>query len=87
VLQAGEDKQAYRDGRKVLLETVDPIKEKGGEHYGILAYMLGICYVKLDVGGDNIAQATRWMGVSAQEANPYQGEAQNTLSAIKKATQ
>ena len=87
VLQAGEDKQAYRDGRKMLLETVDPIKEQGGEHYGILAYMLGICYVKLDVSGDNIAQATNWMGISAKEANPYQGEAQNTLSAIKKATQ
>ena len=86
VLQAGENKQAYRDGRKVLLDTVAPIKEKGGEHYGILAYMLGICYVKLDVGGDNIAQASNWMGISAKEAHPYQGEAQKTLDAIRQAT-
>ncbi|MDA1314284.1 MAG: hypothetical protein O2968_13170 [Acidobacteria bacterium] len=87
VLQAGEDKQAYRDARKALLDIVDPIKEQGGEHYGILAYMLGICYVKLDIGGDNIAQATNWMNVSAKEAHPYQGEAQKTLGAIRQATQ
>ena len=60
-------------------------QEKGGEHYGILAYMLGICYVKLDIGGDNIAQANKWMGISAKEAHPYQGEARKTLSAIRKA--
>lgn len=87
VLQAGENKQAYRDARTTLLATVDPIKEQGGEHYGILAYMLGICYVKLDVDGDNIAQATKWMGASAAETHPYQGEAQKTLGAIRKATE
>ena len=85
VLQAGEDKQAYRDGRKHLLTTVDPIQEKGGEHYGILAYMLGICYVKLDIGGDNIAQANKWMGISAKEAHLYQDAAKQTLGAIRKA--
>ena len=79
--------QGFRDGRKVLLTTVAPIQERGGEHYGILAYMLGICYVKLDVGGDNIAQANKWMGIAAKEANPYTGEAQKTLGAIRAATQ
>ena len=87
VLQAGNSAQGYRDGRKQLLTTVGPIQEGGGEHYGILAYLLGICYVKLDIGGDNIAQATKWMGIAAQEANPYQGEAKKTLGAIRAATE
>ena len=87
VLQAGNSAQGYRDGRKQLLTTVGPIQERGGEHYGILAYMLGICYVKLDIGGDNIAQATKWMGIAAKEANPYQGEAKKTLAAIRAATE
>ena len=87
VLQAGNAAQGYRDGRKQLLTTVGPIQERGGEHYGILAYMLGICYVKLDIAGDNIGQATKWMGIAAQEPNPYQGEAQNTLAAIRAATE
>lgn len=87
ILQAGNAAQGYRDGRKQLLTTVGPIQERGGEHYGILAYMLGICYVKLDIAGDNIGQATKWMGIAAQEPNPYQGEAQNTLAAIRAATE
>ena len=86
VLQA-TNAQGFRNGRKVLLTTVKPIQERGGEHYGILAYMLGICYVKLDIGGDNIAQASKWMGIAAKEANPYQGEAKKTLGAIRAATQ
>ena len=49
--------------------------------------MLGICYVKLDIGGDNIAQATKWMGIAAKEANPYQAEATKTLGAIRAATE
>ena len=87
VLQAGNAAQGYRDGRKQLLTTVGPIQERGGEHYGILAYMIGICYVKLDIGGDNVAHATKWMGIAAQEPNPYQGEAQKTLGAIRAATE
>ncbi len=86
VLQA-TNAQGFRDGRKQLLTTVAPIQERGGEHYGILAYMLGICYVKLDIGGDNIAQATKWMGIAAKEANPYQAEATKTLGAIRAATE
>ncbi len=86
VLQA-TNAQGFRDGRKILLTTVAPIQEQGGEHYGLLSYMLGICYVKLDIGGDNIAQATKWMGIAAKEANPYSGEAQKTLGAIRAATQ
>ena len=73
----------YRDGRKLLLTAVEPLKEQGGETYGALAYFLGICYVKLDVEGDNIAVATRWMGEAAKTQSPYQGEAKKTLAAIR----
>ena len=54
-------KQAWRTSRRHLLQTVDSIKAEGGERYGLLAYMLGFCYVKLDIAGDNIRQATHWM--------------------------
>lgn len=83
VSQAGETKQMYRDGRTLLLTAVEPLKEQGGETYGALAYFLGICYVKLDVEGDNIAAATRWMGEAAKTQSPYQGEAKKTLAAIR----
>ena len=85
VIQAGDSKQAFRDARKLLLTTEDPLKEAGGQVWGSLAYFLGICYVKLDIAGDNIAVATKWMKIAAEIANPYQGQAQNTLAAIRKA--
>ena len=85
VIQAGDSKQAYRDARTLLLTTEDTLQEQGGQIWGSLAYFLGICYVKLDIGGDNIATATKWMGIAAETASPYQGEAQNTLAAIRKA--
>ncbi len=78
-------KGAWRTARRHLLQTVDAIKGEGGERYGILAYMLGFCYVKLDIAGDNIAQATRWMGEAARVPNPMQAQAAQTLEAIKAA--
>ena len=76
---------SWRTARRHLLQTVDEIKAEGGERYGILAYMLGFCYVKLDIAGDNIPQATRWMGEAARVPNPMQAQAAQTLEAIKAA--
>lgn len=78
-------KGAWRTARRHLLQTVDAIKAEGGERYGILSYMLGFCYVKLDIAGDNIAQASRWMGEAARVPNPMQAQAAQTLEAIKAA--
>jgi tetratricopeptide (TPR) repeat protein len=75
----------YRGAREHLQQAVEPIEAQGGPRYGILAFYLGICYVKLDVGGDNIPQATKWMTVAAQTENPFQAEAKKTLAAIKQA--
>jgi tetratricopeptide (TPR) repeat protein len=75
----------YKEARQHLLEAVDPMQKAGGPRYGILAFYLGICFVKLDVGGDNIPQATKWMTVAAQTENPFQAEAKKTLAAIKQA--
>jgi tetratricopeptide (TPR) repeat protein len=76
-------KENFREGRRHLLEAVKPMEAQGGQPYGTLAYFLGICYVKLDVGGDNIPAATRWMGIAAKTENPFQAEAKKTLSAIQ----
>jgi tetratricopeptide (TPR) repeat protein len=73
----------FREARKLMLSAVDPMKEAGGQEWGIMAYMLGICYVKLDIQGDNIRQATNWMATSAGVENPYQAAARDTLSKIK----
>jgi tetratricopeptide (TPR) repeat protein len=75
----------YKEAREQLQQAVEPMQAPGGPRYGILAFYLGICFVKLDVGGDNIPQATKWMTVAAQTENPYQAEAKKTLAAIKKA--
>ena len=37
VIQAGDSKQAFRDARKLLLTTEDPLKEAGGQVWGSLA--------------------------------------------------
>jgi tetratricopeptide (TPR) repeat protein len=78
-------KENYRQGREHLLKAAPPMEKQAGPNYGVLAYFLGICYVKLDVGGDNIPQASKWMGVAAQTENPFQAEAKKTLAAIKQA--
>ncbi len=75
----------FREGRALMLQAVDPLKEQGGQVYGILAYYLGICYVKLDIGGDNIDVATRWMTTASGIEHPFQEQAKQTLAAIKKA--
>ena len=79
--------EKYREGRTLLLKSVDPIKAQGGENYGVLGYFLGICYVKLDVGGDNIVAARNWMTVGASTPSAYQGEAKNVLSKLPKVAQ
>ncbi len=76
-------KGSWRNSRRHLLQTVDVVRAEGGQRYGILSYMLGFCYVKLDIAGDNIAQATRWMGEAARVPNPMQAQAAQTLEAIK----
>lgn len=73
----------YREARKLMLSAVNPMKEAGGQDWGIMAYMLGICYVKLDIQGDNIRQATNWMATAAGIENPYQAAARDTLSKIR----
>ncbi len=78
-------KGAWRTARSFLLKTVDAIKAEGGERYGLLSYMLGFCYVKLDIAGDNIAKATFWMKEAARIPNPTQAQAKQTLAAIEKA--
>ena len=76
---------AWRTSRRHLLQTVDSIKAEGGERYGILSYMLGFCYVKLDIAGDNIRQATHWMSEASKVPNPMQAQAAQTLEAIRAA--
>ena len=78
-------KGAWRTARTHLLKTVDTVKAEGGERYGLVSYMLGFCYVKLDIGGDNIAKASFWMTESANTPNSAQAQAKETLAAIKKA--
>ncbi len=78
-------KGAWRTSRRHLLQTVDSIKAEGGERYGVLSYMLGFCYVKLDIAGDNIRQATHWMTEASRVPNPMQAQAAQTLEAIKAA--
>lgn len=73
----------FREARKLMLSAVDPMKAAGGQEWGIMAYMLGICYVKLDVRGDNIKSASAWMSTAASVENPYQAAARDTLSKIK----
>jgi hypothetical protein len=79
--------EKYREGRTLLLKSVDPIKAQGGENYGVLGYFLGICFVKLDVAGDNLAAARSWMTVAANTPSGYQGEAKNILSKLPKVAQ
>lgn len=78
---------SWRTSRRHLLQTVDHLKAQGGEQYGLLAYMLGFCYVKLDIAGDNIRQATHWMTEASKTPNPMQAQASQTLAAIRQASE
>lgn len=82
---AKNTKPAYRTGRSHLLKTVDVLKAEGGPRYGVLAYLLGVCYVQLDIQGDNIKQAVYWMTEAANAEGPYQAQAQQDLAKIKSA--
>ncbi len=78
-------KDAYRAGRTHLLKTVDVIKAEGGPRYSVLSYLLGVCYVQLDIQGDNIKQAIYWMTEAANAEGPFQGQAKEALGKIKSA--
>ena len=81
----GGNNNAWRTSRRHLLQSVDVVKAEGGERYGLLSWMLGFCYVKLDIAGDNIRQATHWMSEAAKTPGPMQAQAAQTLEAIRKA--
>ena len=76
-------KPAFREGRTALLKTVDILKAEGGVRYHVLAYYLGVCYVQLDIKGDNIKQALQWMGVAAATEGPFKAQAAETITKIK----
>jgi hypothetical protein len=78
-------KPAYRTARTHLLASVDVLKAEGGPRYNVLAYVLGVCYVQLDIKGDNIRQATEWMSAAANTAGPYQAQAAEALKGIQAA--
>lgn len=83
---AGRDtKDAYRTGRTHLLKTVDVIKAEGGDRYNVLAYYLGVCYVQLDIRGDNIRRALEWMTEAANNPGPFQEQAKTALVNIRAA--
>jgi hypothetical protein len=79
---AKNTKDSYRAGRTHLLKAVDVLKAEGGPRYHILAYYLGVCYVQLDIQGDNIKQATYWMREAANTEGPFKAQAQEALKKI-----
>ncbi|MBI1356223.1 MAG: hypothetical protein GC160_17920 [Acidobacteria bacterium] len=72
----------YRTGRSHLLKSVDVLKAEGGPRYHLLAYFLGVCYVQLDIQGDNIKQATFWMKEAARTDGPFKAQAADALKKI-----
>lgn len=82
---ARDTKDAYRTGRTHLLKAVDVIKAEGGARYNVLAYYLGVCYVQLDIQGDNIRKASEWMTEAANTAGPFQEQAKTALAGIRAA--
>lgn len=86
VVEAGDqNKDKFREARTHLLEAVDPIKAQGGANYQALSYFLGLCYIKLDVGGDNIDKALFWMDAAAKTDGPLKAQAQGAVSSIQAA--
>ena len=75
-------KPAFRTGRTALLKTVNILKAEGGVRYHVLAYYLGVCYVQLDIKGDNIRQALQWMGQAANTDGPFKAQAAETIKKI-----
>ena len=86
VVEAGDkNKDKFREARTFLLEAVDPIKAQGGANYQALSYFLGLCYIKLDVGGDNIDKALFWMDAAAKTDGPLKAQAGQALASIQAA--
>jgi len=79
---AENTKNAYRTGRTHLLKSVDALKAEGGPRYHLLAYFLGVCYVQLDIQGDNIEKAAYWMKEAARTDGPFKGQAAEALKKI-----
>ena len=75
-------KPAYRTARSHMLKAVDVLKAEGGQRYHVLSYFLGVCYVNLDIQGDNIRQATYWMGQAASTDGQFKGQAAEALKKI-----
>ena len=82
---ADKNKDKFREARTHLLEAVDAIKAQGGENYQALSYFLGLCYVKLDIGGDNIDKALFWMDAAAKTDGPLKAQAQQAVTGIQAA--
>ena len=61
------------------------LKAEGGQRYHVLSYFLGVCYVQLDIQGDNIQKALFWMTEAAKAEGPFKAQAQADLANIKKA--
>ncbi|MEZ5360998.1 MAG: hypothetical protein R2748_01325 [Bryobacterales bacterium] len=78
-------KDAYRAARSHMLKSVDVLKAEGGPRYHVLAYYLGVCYVQLDIQGDNIKQAAYWMGQAASTDGQFKGQAAEALKKINAA--
>jgi tetratricopeptide (TPR) repeat protein len=80
-----KDKNKFREARVHLLEAVDPIKAQGGPNYQALSYFLGICYIKLDIGGDNIDKALFWMDAAAKTEGSLKEAAGQAVASIQAA--
>jgi hypothetical protein len=78
-------KEAYRAARTHMLKSVDALKAEGGPRYHMLSYFLGVCYVQLDIQGDNIKQAAFWMGEAARTDGQFKGQAAEALKKINAA--
>ena len=78
-------KPAYRTARSHMLKSVDVLKAEGGQRYHVLSYFLGVCYVNLDIQGDNIKQAAYWMGQAANTDGQFKAQAAEALKKINAA--
>jgi len=78
-------KDAYRTARSYMLKSVDVLKAEGGPRYHVLAYFLGVCYVQLDIQGDNIKQALFWMNEAARTDGQFKGQAAEAVKKINAA--
>jgi tetratricopeptide (TPR) repeat protein len=78
-------KDAYRTARSYMLKSVDVLKAEGGPRYHVLAYFLGVCYVQLDIQGDNIKQALFWMNEAARTDGQFKAQAAEAVKKINAA--